>query len=888
MFPLGSRVWSLVVAFALCSFPAFAQQTGKISGTVRDASGARVPGATLTATNQATNATLTVASSADGSYSVQVAPGLYSVTVSLKGFGRQTLKDLKIEAGAALTADFTLQAQREEEVTVTALKRESTVRETPFSLAAPTESDLRARGVEDIEGVARNVAGFSVQNLGPGQSQVAIRGVSSGQIARDQPGVKESVGAYLDESVISLSLFTPDIDLFDVNRVEVLRGPQGTLFGSGSESGTVRYISNQPQLGGKAKVFGEVGGNTIDGGNQGGNVKLGLNAPLGDKAALRVAGYYNRFAGYIDTPGITRTASGAIEPNPASTTTDINTGNRTGVRAAIRIAPNDRLAITPRFVYQKVTTDGWNRIDIFNILANPYTTTRPAVTLGPRELFAQIGEPFTDKFALGDLDISYRFGDVTLTSITSYTDRDVLVVRDAGALTSSITGGSIGLPENAYSLNSPLNDATKAKVFTQELRFSGGKSSFQWVAGGFYAHTKRDYGQNLLVSGFEALTGIPTAGLRAPKDSLFWSDLHYKLDQFALFGEGTWHLSDEFSLIGGLRYYHFSEDKQQIFDGIFGNDNNGTSLVSQPGSTKADGVAPRLILTYKVSGDTNLNAQVSKGFRLGGINDPLNVPLCTPADLVTFGGHENWKDETTWNYEVGSKSRVMGGRGSFNVSAFYMDVNDLQATVTAGSCSSRVIFNVPKARSVGAEVEFAATPGEHFDFALSAGLNNSELRSTVTSTAPDGTVSVVSGIQSGNRLPSVPEIQLAAAATYRWHVGHTSLGYLTGTYQHVGSRYTQVGDQDLGTLNLLSFGANTIGAPLTQTTFTYDPLLPAYDIVNFRLGILKGEWDVALFGNNLTDERAFLALDQERGTRARIGYLTNQPRTFGISARVTF
>jgi iron complex outermembrane receptor protein len=188
----------------------------------------------------------------------------------------------------------------------------------PFSVAAPTEDELRKRGVDDIEGVARNVASFSVQNLGPGQSQVAIRGVSSGQIARDQPGVKEQVGAYLDESVISLSLFTPDIDLFDVSRVEVLRGPQGTLFGSGSESGTVRYITNQPELGGKARRSARLAGNTIDGGSQGGNVKLGLNAPLGEKAALRVVGYYTRFAGYIDSPGIQRTSTGAIQPNPGA------------------------------------------------------------------------------------------------------------------------------------------------------------------------------------------------------------------------------------------------------------------------------------------------------------------------------------------------------------------------------------------------------------------------------------------------------------------------------------------------------------------------------------------------------------------------------------------
>src|SRR4029077_8648526 len=135
------------------------------------------------------------------------------------------------------------------EMVVTARKREETVEEVPISVAAPTESELRDRGAETLEDVAANAAGFTVQNLGPGQSQIAIRGVSSGQIVRDQPGVKEQVGAYLDESVISLSLFTPDIDLFDVGRVEVLRGPQGTLFGSGNESGTVRYITNPPKIG---------------------------------------------------------------------------------------------------------------------------------------------------------------------------------------------------------------------------------------------------------------------------------------------------------------------------------------------------------------------------------------------------------------------------------------------------------------------------------------------------------------------------------------------------------------------------------------------------------------------------------------------------------------
>ena len=392
------------------------------------------------------------------------------------------------------------------------------------------------------------------------------------------------------------------------------------------------------------------------------------------------------------------------------------------MRVALKFAPNDRLTITPRIVYQQVEADGWNRIDAFNILANPYTTTRPAVALGEREQFPQIGEPYDDEFLLADLNIGYRFGDVTLTSITSYTHRTIDVVRDAGALTSSITGGSVGLSEPVYSLDAPLDDRTDpAESFTQEIRFSGGKSRFQWVAGGFYANAKRHYGQSLLVAGFEDMTGIPTAGqFGAGKDVLFFSDLDYSLDQYALFGEGTYSFNEKFSLTAGLRYYHFSEDRTQVFDGIF------ADPASKPGSIDADGVAPRFIATFKLTDRTNLNAQVAKGFRLGGINDQLNVPLCTPEDLATYSGLDLWNDETTWNYEVGVKSRILNNRGSLNVAAFYADISDLQATQTAGSCSSRVILNVPKSRSQGIEAELAAAPNKNFDFAISGSYNDSD------------------------------------------------------------------------------------------------------------------------------------------------------------------
>jgi len=760
-----------------------------------------------------------------------------------------------------------------DEITVTARKREETLQEVPFSIVAQTEEILRDRGAKTLEDISANVGGFTVQNLGPGQSQVAMRGISSGQVVRDQPGVKEQVGIYLDESVISLSLFTPDIDLFDMNRVEVLRGPQGTLFGSGSLSGTVRYISNQPELG-VSESFGEFSIDTINDGDFGGSAKVVVNTPLSDTAALRLVAYSTSTGGFMD----------AVQPD-LSVNEDVNESERSGARLAFRFEPNDRLTITPRLIYQEVTADGWNRIDAFNILANPFTTTRPAVDLGERQQFTQFEEPFSDEFLLVDLNIEYEFDNITLTSITSVTDRDVLVVRDATALTASITGGSIGFGEEVFTLDGPLDDATTAEVLTQELRLSGGSDRLDWLAGVFYSSIDRDYSQSLLVSGFEGLTGIPTAGgFGAGTDVLFFSDLQYEFDQIALFGEFTYAVNDRFDLTGGLRFYDFEEDRVQTFDGIFAAP--GTTL----GSTEADGIAPRLIGSFKLSEDTILNAQISKGFRLGGINDPLNLPLCTPEDLATFGGNDSWEDEELWNYEVGVKSTIAGGRGTFNLAAFYMDISDLQATVTAGSCSSRVVFNVPKAESSGLEFELAVQPTPLFDYAISASYTDSQLKSTLTSTDAAGNVSVVSGIESGNRLPTVPEFQAAAAATRHWEVNNGWAGYLTGTYQHVGERFTQVGDQaaGFGTVNLLAFDPNNIGGPLTADTFNFNPELPAYDIVNLRLGFLNEKWDAAVFINNVTDERALLALDQERGSLARVGFLTNQPRTIGVSTRIKF
>src|SRR6202521_6206040 len=177
-----------------------------------------------------------------------------------------------------------------QEVIVTAQKRVANLQDVPFSVSATSQDQIRNSGASDIVDLARNIAGFAVADLGPGQSQMAIRGISSGQVIRDQPGLKEQVGVYLDESPISIALFTPDLELFDIDRFEVLRGPQGTLFGAGSEAGTLRYITNQPKLG----VFEGTADASLEwprNGTVGGSARAAVNMPLNDTTAVRFVGY---------------------------------------------------------------------------------------------------------------------------------------------------------------------------------------------------------------------------------------------------------------------------------------------------------------------------------------------------------------------------------------------------------------------------------------------------------------------------------------------------------------------------------------------------------------------------------------------------------------------
>jgi len=759
-----------------------------------------------------------------------------------------------------------------EEIVVTATKRSSSIQDVPFAINAQTEQDIQRTGASSLEELSRNVAGLSIQNLGPGQSQVAIRGVSAGQIVRDQPGVKEQVGVYLDESVISLSLFTPDLDLYDLNRVETLRGPQGTLFGSGSMGGTVRYITNSPLMD-EFEGSVEASLNTLSDGEEGGHLKGMVNIPLADgKAALRLVGYTTEYAGYIDAFG----ENGAKK-------SDVNSGNRTGLRATLAIQPTDNLTITPRVIYQELETDGANRQEVYNLYANPYTTTRPAITLDEREQYLLLDEGFSDETLIADTVVEWSLDDFDVTFVTSYTEREILVSRDASALTGSVSA-DLGFTEAGILLPSNLLDTTDVEQVTAEIRFSSnGDGPYQWVVGAFTSETEREYNQRLPTPGYDVEADLALgAGVSAgaangfPSDSPYNAFLPYDLSQQAVFGEVNYDVTDRLQLTIGGRFYDYEEERTFKTGGVFSNANNQTD------ETSSDGFTSRVMASYDMNDEVTLNAQASQGFRLGGVNDPLNESLCEGDDLAVFGSFQDYDDETMWNYEIGAKASF--GNITVNTAAFYSDIEDLQATLDAGSCSSRISFNVPESHSVGIELEVAAEVTDNLYMSFAGSVIEAEFDSTVT----DANGNTIGGIEKGNRLASVPELQFAVSGTYTFEEGlfNSEATYISASWAYIGDRITQPSDQVSGAGNFSS--GLTLGGATGSEVTTVDLELDAYSTINLNAGFIYGDMEAVVFIKNLADENADLSFDRERGGRARLAFRTNEPRTMGVTVRKSF
>ena len=448
-------------------------------------------------------------------------------------------------------------------------------------------------------------------------------------------------------------------------------------------------------------------------------------------------------------------------------------------------------------------------------------------------------------------------------------------------------------------LPSNLRDTTELEQMTHEVRVSSTDAGpLQWQAGVFYSNIKRNYAQRLPTPGYDNYVTPGSLNGFTVKDSPYNSELTYDLRQIAVFGEATYTLFDRLGVTAGLRWYDWEEDKTFRSGGAFSN----VEEQNQNVTVSSNGLTPRFMVSYDVADHVAVNAQASRGFRLGGYNDPLNRDVCGPGDYEKYGSYRRFTDETLWNYEVGVKSSFE--RVTLNGSLFYADIDNLAVNVDAGGCSSRVAINVPEAHTMGGELELSVHPTDALLVTFAGSYVEAEFDSTVRTqtdivndqgvvTLPQGTV--VEGIQDGNRIPSVPNWQLSAVATYTFPgLLQSKESYITASWQFVGDQITQSGDQESGRFPSSLFTGLTPAEVLTGPALTDEHNfrdrmeLDAYHLFNLNAGMVYDSWEVMFYIKNIADENPQLSFDRERGGAARLAYRVGQPRTFGILSRFYF
>ncbi|MFV3076932.1 TonB-dependent receptor [Niveispirillum fermenti] len=547
-----------------------------------------------------------------------------------------------------------------EEIIVTAQKRQQPLQAVPLPISAVAAETLEKRGMDEFTDYARAVPGLSFVDRGAGKNKVTLRGISTGVDQNHQ----SPVGIYIDETPVSYPSNEPDLRLFDVERVEVLRGPQGTLYGAGSMGGTIKIITAKPDL---TRVAGAASVQLSSTRKGGENYALNgmVNVPLAqDKAAIRIVGYYRNEDGFID--------------NAQLSSRDVNDNETWGTRAAAKFALSERFAATASLLIQRTDVGGSQEINP----ALPGLTQSRAVP-----------EVRNDDLDLYSLGLTYDLDWAELSSSTSYLDRIFDDVRDVMAF--------LGAPAPVW-----LNNVVPDRNFVQEIRLASAPSdSVEWIAGLFYSRRKSVLNQYAWHGG---VFGVPVG------TPLLDSTIRSRLTQKAAFGELTVYLDDRLKVTGGLRAFQVKEKVFKLSDGLIA---GGYSTDMSDSSEKK--INPKVNLSFQATPDILLYTQAAQGFRVGGPNSTL-PPLNGVAAPSSFDS------DSLWNYEVGFKSTLWNGRATLNLSAFYIDWTDIQVTVTRADGFSYVT-NGDKAVSKGLEGEFSVRPMAGLEIGVAAAYTDAYL-----------------------------------------------------------------------------------------------------------------------------------------------------------------
>jgi iron complex outermembrane recepter protein len=788
-----------------------------------------------------------------------------SVLLAIWGIAAMTLCS---EHALAQTADKAATSGALEEIVVTATRREERLQDIPVSATAFTQEKLDAEGVRSIDDLARLTPGVTFQRDGTGVSgnfndedtDINIRGV-------DSTAGTSTVGIYVDDTPIqdrhiTFTSFNAFPALFDLERVEILRGPQGTLFGAGSEGGTVRFIQPAPDL---HNVTGYVRSEVATTENGDPSYELGAAAGgpiIDDKLGFRLSASYREVGGWVDRVDY-RTDQ--------VTERDANWQHTVVVRGALKWAPTDDLSITPSIYYQE--------LELHDTSAYWADLSNPAA-----ESFANGNaqrNPSADPFTLAAVKLEWALGFAQLTSNTSFFSRHQHSSEDYTEFDRTLFGLTNVGPRPPVGDYGTSFDTDSQNNFYEEIRLQSMDSAaaLVWTAGLFYSHLNENTTEQVidpnLNAEFNAFYGGPlcTAQAPCPGGAILEQPVSRIVDeQYALFGDATYRISDAWKFTGGLRVARTAYQGDLVYYGpFFAPDVGALSPLISTGSNHEDPVTPKAVLAYQPSRDNLFYASASKGYRVGGLNG-ADSSLCG-ADLASIGltaPPKTYAADSLWSYEIGAKNTLFNGRLQVDSSLFVIDWKNIQQAVYLTDCGQNFVENLGSVTSRGGDVAIQWRPIDALQLGLSAAYVDAKYLHTVCGgpsacTGPNATSQPV--VTAGDRLAGAPWTVLASGEYVFIPIANRK-PYARTDYQ-ISTAQTA--------LQPIQDSNNGVSDP------TYLGL-PKISTLSARAGLRWKGFDVSLFGQNLTDSHPVVL--RTRDTTASDLFFSHsiRPRTLGITA----
>ncbi len=735
------------------------------------------------------------------------------------------------------------------DIIVTALKRPQALQDVPASVTILSADLLRRFNAQDFSRVAESVPGLAFATTGPGNSQYIIRGI--GEVGFVQ---SPTTGVYLDETPLqtrALRGFSqPDPQLFDVARVEVLRGPQGVLFGSSSMGGLIRIVTNQPDPT-KIAALGQASVSTIADGGTSWDGKAMLNLPIVvDTLALRVSAGFARQGGWIDD---LRPTTGNLTENAGTSAVrkDVN-WTRTGtVRAALRWNALSTLTITPSLIWQ----DAYSNAD------RPHSD----VTFGKRaRLKARYADTYAkDEFVIGSLLIENRFdalGGFTVSSNSSWLDRRNRLSFDVTAFDSPIVEDIVGPGPGGKLFPTPLKDFGRTKQFTQEVRaVSDGLGRLQYVFGALYRDLHQESGRTITVADLFGVTAPLPLGASSPA-VIQDTTVRFRESEMAAFGELTYAVVPKVKVAAGARVFAYRQHEASRRYGV-GGVAGGDLAYDYDERNRENGVTPRFTLSYEPSRAATLYASYSQGFRTGGVNAPVTDDICSAAERRAAGIPDvppPYDSDRTANYEIGATTSLWSGRVRINGAAYAIDWKDYQQafqTACGINNATTISFtvNAGRVRSRGGELEVSVSPIQGLDLHAGGSFTDATYRNDVPNLL----------LPTGSRVLDVPRWLWNVRGEYETALTDGLTGNLFAAARHVGGSNSGFGE----------------GEVLPR---------PAYTLVDASAGVtIRGGVGIDLFVTNLFDAvpvfgQEFTTSPGNTTATSYFSYLVGPPRTVGI------